>query len=63
MLGGVSMKNDEIGEGLSESEEWSWMDEVGRMILDIRSLSTSETSTLHQTMIFAQKSCNQEEFQ
>ena len=57
------MKYDEIGEGLSESEEWSWMDEVGRRFLSMRSLSTSGTPALHQTMIFAQKSCKQEEFQ
>ena len=63
MLGEVSLKNDEIGEGLSESEEWSWMDEFGRRLLAMRSISTFETHTLHQTMIFSQKSCKQEEFQ
>ena len=63
MLGEVSLKNDEVGEGLSESEEGSWMDEVRRRFLSIRSLSTCETPALHQTMIFSQKSCKQEEFQ
>lgn len=63
MLEEVSLKNDEIGEGLSESGELSWMDEFGRTLLAMKYFSTFETPTLHQTMIFTQKSFKQEEFQ
>ena len=38
------------------------MDEVGRRLHAMKYFSTYETLALHQTMVFAKKSCKQKNF-